>query len=317
MPHISVVSPVYRAEECIGELCRRLKLALGTLTEDYEIILVEDCSPDASWKMIEKEASTDDRVRGMRLARNFGQHFAITAGLDVAAGDWVVVMDCDLQDPPEQIPNLYSKAQGGYKVVVASFEQRSESVLRQWLSRKFWGGLSWMAGIEFDPKIGNFRIMSKDVVDGFKCYREQLRFLGGILSLMGFNTAYVSMPRADRFSGRSSYNFRKLMATAIDIVMAYSDKPLKISVTLGLIMAALSIMTGVVVFALSVANVIEVPGWASVMVSLYLIGGLIIANLGVIGYYLGRTYDEAKRRPLYMIDKVTFDNRKHVFTGNR
>lgn len=317
MPHISVVSPVYRAEECVGELCRRLKSALGTLTEDYEIILVEDRSPDASWEAIEKEAAMDDRVRGIRLARNFGQHFAITAGLDVAAGDWVVVMDCDLQDPPEQIPNLYAKAQEGYKVVVASFEQRSESVFRQWLSRKFWGGLSWMAGIEFDPKIGNFRIMSRDVVDGFKRYREQLRFLGGILSLMGFSTAHVSMPRADRFAGRSSYNFRKLMAAATDIVMAYSDKPLKISITLGLVMAALSILTGVVIFALSIADVIEVPGWASVMVSLYLIGGLIIANLGVIGYYLGRTYDEAKRRPLYMIDKVTVDNQKHVFSGDK
>lgn len=307
MPLISVVSPVYRAENCVAELCRRLKLAIAPITEDFEIILVEDRGPDNSWAAIQNEARKDSRVRGIRLAKNFGQHRAITAGLDTAKGDWVVVMDCDLQDPPEEIPRLYSKAREGYEIVVAQFEERAESTLRQKVSRSFWTGLSWLAGIPFDYRIGNFRIMSRRVVENFRSYREQLRLLGGITALMGFTTTTLQLKRDERFAGETSYTFRKLLSIAIDIAMAYSDKPLKLSVIAGLAISGLAIFAGIVIFVLGSVGMIDVPGWASVMVSLYLIGGLIIANLGVIGYYIGKTFDETKRRPLYVIENTTFD----------
>lgn len=307
MPHISIVSPVYRAENCVAELCRRLKLVIAPITEDFEIILVEDRGPDNSWAAIQTEARKDSRVRGIRLAKNFGQHRAITAGLDIAMGDWVVVMDCDLQDPPEEIPQLYAKAREGYEIVLAQFDARVESNLRQKVSQSFWAGLSWLAGIPFDHRIGNFRIMSRRVVENFRNYREQLRLLGGITALMGFTTTTLPLKRDERFAGETSYTFKKLLSIAIDIAMAYSDKPLKLSVIAGLVISGLAIIVGVVIFVLGFAGLIVVPGWASVMVSLYLIGGLIIANLGVIGYYIGKTFDETKRRPLYVIENTTFD----------
>lgn len=305
MPQISVVSPVYKAESCVAELCRRIKLALEPLTSDYEIILVEDRSPDQSWSAIKEECLKDDRVFGIRLAKNFGQHRAITAGLDVASGDWVVVMDCDLQDPPEQIPLLYAKALEGNEIVVAEFEERQESAIRQKFSKTFWAALSWLAGIWFDPRVGNFRIMSKQVVENFRSYREQLRLLGGVTALMGFTTASIPVKREERFAGETSYSLSKLLGVAVDIAMAYSDKPLKISVVIGLLMAGLSITVGGIILLLGLMGKIAVPGWASVMVSLYLIGGLIIANLGIIGYYLGMTFHETKRRPLYIIESTT------------
>lgn len=308
MPHVSVVSPVYRAEACIGELCDRLKSTIGSITEDFEIILVDDRSPDNSWAAIQNESRKDFRVRGIRLSRNFGQHHAITAGLDMADGDWVVVMDCDLQDPPEGIAQLYAKAREGYEIVVAQFEQRAEAGLRRNVSRIFWAGLSWLAGIPFDYRVGNFRIMSRRVVTNFRGYREQLRLLGGITALMGFTTATVPLKRDQRFAGDSSYTYKKIFSISVDIVMAYSFKPLKISVMFGLWISGLSFLVGITLFLLGVSGAIDVPGWVSVMVSLYLIGGFIIANLGIVGYYIGRTFDETKRRPLYVIENTTFDS---------
>lgn len=303
-PHISIVSPVYQAESCVAELCRRLKQSLCSITDSFEIILVEDRSPDNSWAAIEKEAQKDSRIRGVRLSRNFGQHRAITAGLDLAQGDWVVVMDCDLQDPPEAIPLLYARAKDGYQIVIAQFTDRIESGFRQATSRLFWAGLSWLAGADFDHRVGNFRIMSRKVVENFRSYREQLRLLGGLTNLMGFTTAYLPLKRGDRFSGNSSYTFRKLLAIAIDISMAYSDKPLRISIATGTIISGLSLTVGGIILLLGLGGLISVPGWASVMVSLYFLGGLIIANLGVIGYYVGKTFDEAKGRPLYIIESI-------------
>lgn len=307
MPHISVVSPVYRAEGCVAELCRRVKLATSQITSDYEIILIEDRGPDNSWAVIQEEAEKDARVHGIRLSKNFGQHRAITAGLDIASGDWVIVMDCDLQDPPEEIPRLYAKALEGYEIVVAAFQERAETSLRQSISRAFWNGLSWLAGIPFDYRTGNFRIMSSRVVRNFRDYREQLRLLGGITALMGFTTASLPLKRSERFSGETSYTFGKLLSTAMDITMAYSDKPLKLSVIAGLLISVFSIVAGGAILLLGMGGKIEVPGWASVMVSLYLIGGLIIANLGVVGHYIGKTYDETKRRPLYVVESTTRD----------
>jgi len=304
-PLISVVSPVYRAEDCIGELCERLRRTLGEISEDFEIILIEDGSPDGSWNKIQQEARIDNRVTGIRLTKNFGQHRAITAGIDAARGEWVVVMDCDLQDPPEAIRALYAKAAGGHEVVVARFEERKESKLRQKFSKIFWSMLSWFAGLNFDYQVGNFRIMSRRVVDQHKKYREQVRLLGGINGLMGFPQISVPVQRDVRFAGETSYSFRKLFSAAVQTTVAYSDKPLRVSVYFGFFVAALSLFTGLLILVLGLRGLVEVPGWVSVMVSLYFVGGLIIANLGVLGYYIGKVFDETKRRPLYVVAETT------------
>ena len=243
MPILSVVIPVYGADSCVQELCKRLQKSLSSITQDYEIILVEDRSPDTSWSKIVKETELDSRVRG--VDRNFGQHRAITAGLDVADGDWVVVMDCDLQDPPEAIPDLYNKALEGFHIVMASFEERQESWVRQFISKTFWLILSRLAGFDFDFKNGNFRIMSRLVVQNFRKYREQLRLLGGINNLMGFTKCSIKIERQERHSGKSSYTLSKLLSIAFEICMAYSDKPLKLAVGIGLSLSSLSLIVGI------------------------------------------------------------------------
>jgi adenylylsulfate kinase-like enzyme/glycosyltransferase involved in cell wall biosynthesis len=308
MSLISVVVPVYRAEDCVGELCRRLKLALEQITQDFEIILVDDRSSDSSWQKIRDEASSDSRIRGLRLSRNFGQHRAITAGLDRADAEWVVVMDCDLQDPPEEISRLYAKACEGYQIVVAEFEERREHRIRQYISQTFWRLLSKLAGTNFDFRNGNFRIMSRLVVENFRQYREQLRLLGGITNMMGFTTCTMSVARDSRYAGASSYTLKKLLGAAVDICMAYSDTPLKISVGAGLFIAVTAVVAGVALLVLALSGGVEVPGWASVVVSIYLMTGLLMASVGVVGYYVGRIFDEVKRRPLYVVEEETNRN---------
>jgi glycosyltransferase involved in cell wall biosynthesis len=302
MPIISVVSPVYLAAGNVSELCRRLELALNQLSVDYEIILVDDGSPDSSWDEIVQEASRNGKIRGLKLSRNFGQHHAITAGVDFATGDWVVVMDCDLQDPPESIPQLYKKAIEGNDLVVALFEERHGKRTQQLFSRVFWRILTWLTDLPFDYRVGNFRIFSRKVADSFKLYREQARLLGGINSLAGFRKSSVLVKRAERFSGRSAYTFRRLVSTAIDLALAYSDKPLRIMVALGFTISGMSFIAGLVIFGMGLSGIISVPGWVSVMVSLYLLSGLILANLGIVGFYVGKTFEESKKRPLYIVE---------------
>ena len=302
MPIISVVSPVYLAAGNVSELCRRLEIALNQVSVDYEIILVDDGSPDSSWDEIVQEASRNGRIRGLKLSRNFGQHHAITAGVDFATGDWVVVMDCDLQDPPESIPQLYKKAIEGNDLVVALFEERQGKRTQQLFSRVFWRILTWLTDLPFDYRVGNFRIFSRKVADSFKLYREQARLLGGINSLAGFRKSNVLVKRAERFSGRSAYTFRRLVSTALDLALAYSDKPLRIMVALGFTISGMSFIAGLVIFGMGLSGIISVPGWVSVMVSLYLLSGLILANLGIVGFYVGKTFEESKKRPLYIVE---------------
>lgn len=304
MTVISVVSPVYLAAGTVSELCKRLEIALAQISVDYEIILVEDGSPDSSWDEIVHETSRNNKIRGLKLSRNFGQHHAITAGVDFASGDWVVVMDCDLQDPPELVPELYKKAREGNDLVVVLFEKRQGKKIKQFFSRVFWRLLTWLTELPFDHRAGNFRIFSRKAADSFKLYREQARLLGGINSLAGFRTSHISATRAERFSGKSAYTFRKLISTALNLALAYSDKPLRIMVSLGITISGMSFICGLVILGMGLSGVISVPGWVSVMVSMYLLSGLILANLGIVGFYVGKTFDESKKRPLYIVDSV-------------
>jgi glycosyltransferase involved in cell wall biosynthesis len=305
IPLISVVIPVYKAENILDELYRRLHDALSTVSSNFEIVLVEDCGGDDSWGVIERLAAADPRVIGLQFSRNFGQHYGITAGLDQCRGDWVVVMDCDLQDQPEEIPRLYAKAQEGYDVVLALRGPRQDPVLRRFTSWLFYRLFSYLADIDFDGDSGNFRIMSRKVVKNFTRMREQLRFFGGQVQWMGFPTIGIEVRHDERFEGKSTYTFGKLWKLAADTIIAYSDKPLRIAARAGMGIALVSFGFGINILIRSLIHGSAIAGWSSLIVSLYFIGGLIIGLLGIIGIYLAKAFDEAKRRPLYIVRRAT------------
>ncbi|MBW8076665.1 MAG: glycosyltransferase [Gallionella sp.] len=269
--------------------------------------MVEDCGGDASWQVIERLTTADARVRGIQFSRNFGQHYGITAGLDFCQGDWAVVMDCDLQDRPEEIPRLYAKAMEGYDIVLARRGERQDRWLKRTTSGAFYRMFSYLADIEYDGEVGNFRIMSRQVVNSFQQMREQLRFFGGLVQWLGFPTASITVEHAERHEGQSSYTFAKLWKLASETIIAYSDKPLRIGVRFGFGMAALAFGYGLYILGHALIYGSPIPGWNSLIVSLYFIGGIIIAMLGIIGIYLGKAFDESKKRPLYIVRRTTFD----------
>jgi len=311
MPHVSIVTPVYRAEDCLEELYHRLVSVLPGITQDFEIIMVEDCGGDRSWEIIRSLARRDPRVKGIQFSRNFGQHYGITAGLDHCDGDWVVVMDCDLQDRPEDIPLLYAKAREGYDVVHAQRDRHRDALLKRWGSNLYFKLLEYFAEVAYETP-GNFRILSRKVVENFRRMREQLRYSTGLLHWMGFPTAYVGVQQARRHAGETTYTLAKLLKLGFDIIIAFSDKPLRLSVRLGFIIAFLAFCYGLYILVSALLYGSPITGWSSLIVSIYFIGGIIIAILGVIGIYLGKTFDEAKKRPLYIVMHTTFEERAAI-----
>ncbi len=307
-PHISVVIPVYKAENCLDELYKRLVDNLVVITSDFEIILVEDCGGDSSWPKILELARKDVRVLGLQFSRNFGQHYGITAGLDHCRGDWVVVMDCDLQDRPEEIARLYAKAQEGFDVVLARRGIRQDAWIKKIASHAFYKIFSYLADIDYDGSNGNFRIISRKVVQNICKMREQLRFFGGLVQWTGFPTASIEVEHSARHAGDSTYTFSKLWKLASETIIAYSDKPLRLAIRLGFLMSVFAFCYGTYILAHALLYGSTVIGWNSLIVSIYFIGGIIIAILGVIGIYLGKTFDESKKRPLYIISESTFDD---------
>ncbi len=313
---ISVVIPVYKAENCLHELYSRLKSSLEFISNDFEIILVEDCGGDRSWEIILELANQDPRVKGIQFSRNFGQHYGITAGLDHCDGDWVVVMDCDLQDRPEEIPRLYAKAQEGYDVVLAKRKNRQHSFLKKLTSHLFYKVFNYLADLNYDSEVGNFRIISRRVLSNFCLLREQLRFFGGLVDWMGFPTASIEVKHDPRLEGKSTYTFKKLWKLATDTIIAYSDKPLRLSIKIGFIISLCAFFYGSYIIIRAILFGSPVMGWSSLIVSLYFLGGIIISILGIIGIYLGKTFDEVKKRPLYIVRNSTNLDFKHQVKEN-
>lgn len=310
MAHISVVIPVYKAQDCLKELYQRLVSSLTTLTDDFEILLIEDRGGDNSWDIICELAQQDKRVKGIQFSRNFGQHYGITAGIDYCDGDWAIIMDCDLQDRPEEIPRLYAKAQEGYQVVLARRGKRSDRLFKRLGSQLFYRAFNYLADTRYDAEVGNFRIVSHQVVVAYRSMREQLRFFGGLVDWMGFSTASIDVQHSERYAGETSYTLTKLLKLASEAIIANSDKPLRLSVRLGFSLAGLSILFAIYIVIKALIFDTPVLGWSSLMVSIYFLGGIIISILGILGIYLGKTFDEAKSRPLYLIENSTFDNKR-------
>jgi glycosyltransferase involved in cell wall biosynthesis len=301
---ISVVIPIYRNEPFIDELYSRLTARLSVITGDFEIIFVDNRSPDNSWKLIAGIAERDPRVKGIRFSRNFGQHFAITAGLARSSGDWIVVMDGDLQDRPEKIFNLYNKALEGYEVVFARRQVRKDTLCKRFCSRMFYKLFDLMAGTKTDAAAANFGIYSRKVIDSFNIMREHSRLFPLFIHWLGFKTAYIDVEHAERSAGKSAYTFGKKLGLALDTIISMSNKPLKISVTLGLLISFLSFLYGGFIIIKYLLWGVPVMGWTSLMVSLYFIGGLLLSILGILGIYMGKIFDEVKNRPLYIIDEI-------------
>ncbi len=303
---ISVVVPIYKAEACLHELYRRLRLTLEGMALNFEIIMVEDCGGDGSWSIICELAQKDARIKGLQFSRNFGQHHGITAGIDHCCGDWVVIMDCDLQDQPEEIPRLYAKALQGYEVVLARRGQRRHSLLKRSVSRMFYATLNYLADMHYDAEVGNFRIISNKVVVYYRQMRENLRFFGGLVDWMGFPTASINVEHAERYAGETTYSFSKLWKLGIETIIAHSDKPLRLAIRFGFLMSFGALIYAVMIVYEALQGSYTVLGWSSLMASIYFLGGVVISLLGIIGLYLGKTFDETKCRPLYIINHKTF-----------
>ncbi len=306
--HISVVIPFYGCKACLIELHSRLTKSLSQITNNFEIILVNDASPDNCWNDIKSLCEKDNWVVGLNFSRNFGQHYAISAGLDYASGEWIIVMDCDLQDQPEEIIKLYEKTKDGYYIILGRRYNRQDSFFKELGSRMFYKILSWLTDKHQNHKVANFGIYHRKVIDAVKSMRENLRYFPVLVRWTGFKTCEVDIEHAKRKTGKTQYSFGKLFKLAFDIVIAFSDKPLRLTVRLGLIISALSLIYAVVVLVRVLIGDVTVEGWSSLIVSVWFLSGLIIFILGIIGIYLGKTFDESKKRPIYIISDTAGGN---------
>lgn len=301
--HLSIVSPVFNAEKILDQLILRIKNSISEITDSFEIILVEDSSPDNSWQEIVRLAAIHPEISGIKLSRNFGQHYAITAGLDHAEGDWVVVMDCDLQDRPEEIPGLYAKAKEGFDVVLARRVNRQDGFLKRLSSKLFYRTLAWLTGSHQDETIANFGIYSKAVVSQISSMRESIRYFPTMVRWVGFRQTAIDVEHAANESRSSSYNFKKLFNLALDIMLAYSDKPIRLTVKLGLLVALTGFLFAIFTLIRYLQGEIIVAGYASMIISLWLLTGFILVTLGMVGLYIGKTFEGVKKRPIYIVEK--------------
>lgn len=305
---ISVVSPVYKGEKMLAELVRRNVEALKTITEEYEIILVNDASPDESWREIVKECQKNPKVKGLNLSRNFGQHYAITAGLSYATGEWVVVMDCDLQDRPEEIPNLYAKAQEGYDIVLAQRVNKQFGFFKRLSSSVFHYMFDKLSGSKTDESVANFGIYSKQVIAEYNKVPEYARSFQSIIGYLGFKTTAIEVEHAERAEGKSSYNLSRLLKLSFDIIISNSNKPLRVAVSLGFGMSLLSFVLAAYNVIARLIGIIQVEGFTTTVFSIWFVGGLMLFVMGILGLYIGKIFDQVKGRQLFIVkDKLNFN----------
>lgn len=299
---ISVVIPVYECADCLNELYKRLRNCLLNITSYFEIIFVDDRGRDGAWEIISTLAKKDNTVKGIRLSRNFGQHLAITAGLAQSHGDWVVVMDCDLQDAPEEIIRLYDVAKSGFDIVLARRKQKKHSYARRILSMAYSKLMTLATKQRFDPELGGFSIISRKVVDSYLKFKDNDRHYLFILYWLGFDIGYINYEHFDRLSGKSSYTFRALIKHAISGMLFQTSILLKLIVYLGFFISGLGFYFSLyIVYRYYFYQIM--PGWSSLAVLNLLIGGFIISSLGVVSLYIAKIFEQVKNRPLYIIDE--------------
>ncbi|WP_321371077.1 glycosyltransferase family 2 protein [uncultured Desulfuromusa sp.] len=309
-PEVSVVVPLYNEELVIAEMYERLTGVLEHCGSSYEIILVNDGSRDKTLQMATDICQRDKRVKLLSFSRNFGHQIAITAGMDKAAGNAIVVIDADLQDPPEVIPEMIKKWREGFQVVYGvRSERKGESWFKLFTASAFYRVLKRMTSVDIPVDTGDFRLMDRRVMLEFLQMREQARFVRGMVSWVGFRQGEVLYSRDERFAGETKYPFKKMLKFAIDGMLSFSQIPLKISSAFGMISAVISFIFMIYgIFVKFFYPEQAIPGWASLFSAVLFIGGVQLICIGVLGEYIGRIHEEIKKRPLYIIDeKVNFE----------
>lgn len=301
---ISVISPVYGCRESIQELYEKVTATLQKICSSYEIIFVNDNCPQNSWEVISAIAKNDKNVKAIKLSRNFGQHYAITAGIDYCSGNYVVVMDCDLQDKPQEIEKLYKKAIEGYDIVYGRRVERQDSFFKSFSSKLFHKTLEYFTESEHDHTIGNFGIYSKKVINALKNLKEKSRDFLLLVKIVGFKKTAIDVEHDARAYGQSSYTLSKMISLAVDSIVSHSNKPLKLIIQLGLMVSMLSFFVAVGLVVAHFTYGFSVEGWTSLMVSMFFLFGLLFGILGVIGLYIGKIFDQVKKRPLYIVDEI-------------
>jgi dolichol-phosphate mannosyltransferase len=305
LSELSVVIPVFNEEENVPVLYSRLVTVLERFQISFEIIFVDDGSSDGSLAAIQQFSTADPRIQIVELARNFGHQIAITAGLDHAQGEAVIVMDGDLQDPPEVLPQFIAKWREGHDVVYAIREQRKEGWLQRTSYAVFYRLLRHVSSIDIPLDAGDFCVMDRRVVDLLKSMPERNRFIRGIRSWVGLRQVGVPFERQKRHAGSSKYTIQRLMLLALDGLISFSYVPLRIITLLGLSVSLLSLIMAVFFFTKKLLYGLNPPGYASIIVSIFFLAGIQLITLGIIGEYVGRIFEEAKRRPLYVLRRVS------------
>ncbi len=304
-PELSVVIPAYNEEANIGPMVRRLTEVLEPVVEGLEIIFVDDGSTDGTWEAVAGQAEGDPRVHGVRFARNFGHQAALTAGVDAARGAAVVIIDADLQDPPEVIPEMVDRWREGYEVVYAQREEREgETWFKKATARWFYRLLSRITSVEIPVDTGDFRLMGPKALAAFRALGERNRFIRGMVAWLGFPQIAVRYRRKPRAAGETKYPLRKMIRLALDGIVGFSYLPLRLATLLGFAVSALAFVYILVVIGLKIAG-INWPGYTSLMASILFLGGVQLIMIGILGEYIGRIFDEVKRRPLYLVREHT------------
>jgi dolichol-phosphate mannosyltransferase len=304
MTKLSVVIPLFNESMLIEELVKRVKANTEKVTNDYEIVLIDDGSKDTTWQKIKTEADIENRIKGIKFSRNFGHHYAITAGLHNATGDWVVVMDGDLQDRPEVIPELFKKSQEGFDVVFVNRQNRPEKLSYRITQKIFYVLLRALSGIDFDSRQANFSIISKKVVEAYKDFPETARFYGSTIKWLGFKRSFIFADHGVRHSGKPAYTFSKRFKLASDVILSFSDRPLKLAVFLGLLISSISIFMALWVVYGALNWGYTITGWPSLISAIFFSVGIILVIIGILGIYIGEIFKQVKQRPLYIVEDI-------------
>ena len=309
---LSIVVPVYNEELIIEELQRRMVAAAEAITENYEIIFVNDGSRDGSLLKLKAACDLNPKLHYISFSRNFGHQIAITAGMDYCRGQAIVTIDGDLQDPPELIPKMYEEYQNGYKVIYAKRSKRKgESFFKLFTARMFYRLMARLVSFEIPLDVGDFRLISRDVLVYLKQMKEYDKYIRGQIAWLGFRSTYVMFDRDERKFGKTNYPFRKMLRLAFNGITAFSDSPLKIATGLGFTVCVFSFLT--LLYAIYVyifAHERVLPGWASTIVSITFLGGVQLLCLGMIGEYISRIINNVRDRPLYVVDQTTLEEKK-------
>ena len=301
---LSIVIPLFNEEESISQTVKRLEKLQDDLAHEInvEFIFVDDGCKDKTLAYLRSFTEHNSAVKVISLSRNFGHQIAITAGIDLALGDYVAIIDGDLQDPPELIADMYRKALVGFDVVYGKRRSRKgETVFKKATSAAFYKLLSYMCEIDIPADTGDFRLMSRKVVDQFKKMRERHRFVRGMVPWLGFKSVALEFDRAERFAGETKYPFKKMVAFAVNAILSFSSKPLALAIRLGLLTICIGIVGGIYILYLKLFTTSSVEGLTTILLSIALFSGIQILLIGLVGAYIARIFDEIKGRPLYLV----------------